>query len=66
MQTPRDILADPQLAMTLIEERELPGHGVYRALKPPLRFSKTPASIRREPPEIGADNAEVFAEFGLD
>jgi crotonobetainyl-CoA:carnitine CoA-transferase CaiB-like acyl-CoA transferase len=62
----RDILSDPQLAMTLIEERELPGHGAYRALKPPLRFSKSPASIRREPPEIGADTAEVFAEFGLD
>ena len=62
----RDVLTDPQLTTTLIEERELPGHGVYRALRPPLRFSKSPASIRREPPEIGADTAEVFAEFDLD
>ncbi|HEY1446996.1 MAG TPA: CoA transferase [Caulobacteraceae bacterium] len=61
----RDILADPQLTTTLIEERDLPGVGTYRALRPPLRFSKSPASIRREPPQIGADNAEVFAEFGV-
>ena len=62
----RDILADPQLTTTLIEERDLPGVGTYRALRPPLRFSKSPASIRREPPQIGADNAEVFAEFGVE
>jgi crotonobetainyl-CoA:carnitine CoA-transferase CaiB-like acyl-CoA transferase len=62
----RDILNDPQLTTTLIEERELPGVGTYRALRPPLRFSKSPASIRREPPQIGADNADVFAEFGVE
>jgi crotonobetainyl-CoA:carnitine CoA-transferase CaiB-like acyl-CoA transferase len=62
----RDMLTDPQLSQTLIEERELPGQGTYRALKPPLRFAKTPASIRRDPPEIGAHNSEVFAEFGIE
>ena len=62
----RDILTDPQLTQTLIEERQLEGQGTYRALKPGLRFSKTPATIRRDPPELGADTAEVFAEFGLD
>jgi crotonobetainyl-CoA:carnitine CoA-transferase CaiB-like acyl-CoA transferase len=61
----RDILTDPQLTKTLIEERELKGQGVYRALKPPLRFAKTPTTIRRDPPDVGADNAEVFAEYGL-
>ncbi|HXU99179.1 MAG TPA: CoA transferase [Caulobacteraceae bacterium] len=61
----RDMLTDPQLTQTLIEERELKGQGTYRALRPGLRFSKTPAAIRRDPPEIGADNTEVFAEFGL-
>jgi crotonobetainyl-CoA:carnitine CoA-transferase CaiB-like acyl-CoA transferase len=62
----RDMLTDPQLTQTLIEERELAGQGTYRALRPPLRFERTPAAIRRDPPEIGAHNAEVFAQFGLD
>ncbi|HEY7851979.1 MAG TPA: CoA transferase [Caulobacteraceae bacterium] len=61
----RDILDDPQLTQTLIEKRQIAGQGTYRALKPGLRFSKTPATIRRDPPELGADNAEVFAQFGL-
>ena len=62
----RGVLTDPQLAVTLFEERDLPGEGRYRAMKPPLRFSKTPSDIRRDPPELGADNAEVFAEFGIE
>jgi crotonobetainyl-CoA:carnitine CoA-transferase CaiB-like acyl-CoA transferase len=61
----RDIFTDPQLSVTLFEERELPGQGAYRAMRPPLRFSRTPSVIRRDPPEIGAHNAEIFAEFGL-
>jgi len=61
----RDVLTDPQLTVTLFEERELKGDVRYRAMKPPLRFAATPATIRRDPPELGADTAEVFAEFGL-
>jgi crotonobetainyl-CoA:carnitine CoA-transferase CaiB-like acyl-CoA transferase len=60
----RDILTDPQLSQTLIEEREIPGEGRYRALKPGIRFSCTPASIQREPPQIGAHTDEVLAELG--
>jgi crotonobetainyl-CoA:carnitine CoA-transferase CaiB-like acyl-CoA transferase len=60
----RDILTDPQLTQTLIEEREIPGEGRYRALKPGIRFSRTPATIRRDPPQIGADTEEVLAELG--
>jgi crotonobetainyl-CoA:carnitine CoA-transferase CaiB-like acyl-CoA transferase len=60
----RDILTDPQLSQTLIEEREIPGEGRYRALKPGIRFSRTPASIQREPPQIGAHTDEVLAELG--
>ena len=40
----RDVLDDPQLDVTLFEERELEGEGRYRAMRPPLRFSKTPAA----------------------
>ena len=33
----------------------------WRAMKPPIKFSKTPASIRRDPPQPGADTDEVLA-----
>ncbi len=60
-----DILHDPQLKHTLFEQRQLEGEGAYRAMKPPLRFSKTPAAIRRDPPPLGRDTDEVLAELGL-
>jgi len=60
---PEDILKDPQLAKTLFEIRELEGEGQYRAFKPGLRFAKTPARIRRDPPQLGRDTAEVLAEL---
>jgi alpha-methylacyl-CoA racemase len=33
---------------------------------PAPRFSRTPGAVRREPPQHGADTAEVLAELGLD
>ena len=62
--TPAELFDDPQLRETLFETRELEGEGPYRAMKPGLRFSKTPVSIRRDPPPIGRDTAEVLAEIG--
>lgn len=60
------ILEDPQLRETLFEERDLPGEGRYRAMKPGLRFSKTPAAIRSDPPQLGADTAAVLREAGIE
>jgi crotonobetainyl-CoA:carnitine CoA-transferase CaiB-like acyl-CoA transferase len=62
----RDILTDPQLEETLFEMREIEGEGTYRAMKPGIRFSRSPATIRREPPRIGRDTDEVLAELGPD
>lgn len=59
---PRDIFNDPQLKQTLFELRELDGEGAYRAMKPGLRFEKTPAAIRRDPPQLGAHTDEVLGE----
>lgn len=59
------IVDDPQLKETLFETRDLPGEGPYRAMKPGLRFAKTPVSIQRDPPQLGADTADVLAEFGI-
>jgi crotonobetainyl-CoA:carnitine CoA-transferase CaiB-like acyl-CoA transferase len=64
--TSEETLNDPHLKETLFEWRDLASEGRYRALKPGLRFAKTPVSIRRDPPDIGADGADVRAEFGLD
>lgn len=63
---PDEIFDDEQLKQTLFELRELEGEGPYRAMKPGLRFSKTPVSIRRDPPPVGHHTAEVLAEFGVD
>ena len=64
---PMEIFDDPQLRETLFETRRLDGEdeGEYRAMKPGLRFSKTPLAIRRDPPTIGRHTAEVLAEVGM-
>ncbi|HLK25434.1 MAG TPA: CoA transferase [Caulobacteraceae bacterium] len=60
--TPEEIFDDPHLKETLFEVRELEGEGRYRAMKPGLRFAKSPVSIRRDPPALGAHTGEVMAE----
>jgi crotonobetainyl-CoA:carnitine CoA-transferase CaiB-like acyl-CoA transferase len=60
----RDILDDPQLKETLFETREIEGQGAYRAMKPGIRFAKSPATIRRDPPDLGRDTDEILAEIG--
>jgi crotonobetainyl-CoA:carnitine CoA-transferase CaiB-like acyl-CoA transferase len=62
---PEEIFADPQLSQTLFEERDLEGEGRYRAMRPGLRFSKTPAAIRRDPPPLGRDTDEVLGELDM-
>ncbi len=62
---PGQIFDDPQLRETLFEERDLEGEGRYRAMKPGIRFARSPATIRSDPPTLGRDTAEVLAEVGL-
>jgi crotonobetainyl-CoA:carnitine CoA-transferase CaiB-like acyl-CoA transferase len=58
-----EVLSDPHLAaVDFFEVRPHASEGTWRATKPPLRFSRTPASIRRDPPLPGADTAEVLGE----
>lgn len=53
---------DPHLrAVGFFERREHP-EGAWVALRPPWRFSATPAAIRREPPTLGEHTDEVRAE----
>jgi crotonobetainyl-CoA:carnitine CoA-transferase CaiB-like acyl-CoA transferase len=61
-----EVLTDPHLAATgFFETREHPEAGPYRAMRHPVHFSATPASITREPPRLGADTETVLASLGL-
>jgi len=59
-----ELLDDPHLdAVGLFERYEHPDAGAYLATRPPLRFSATPANIRRHPPRLGEHTAEVLDEL---
>jgi crotonobetainyl-CoA:carnitine CoA-transferase CaiB-like acyl-CoA transferase len=48
----------------LLETAEHPTEGTYRVIGSPVRFSQTPASLRRHSPRLGQDNDEVLNELG--
>jgi len=48
-----------------LPEDEHPLAGPYRVIPPPVRFGRTPASVRRPAPLAGQHTAEVLAEAGL-
>lgn len=57
--TLEDVLHDPHLeAVNFFQRREHATEGTWLAMKPPIKFAKTPASIRRDPPKIGQNNDE--------
>jgi crotonobetainyl-CoA:carnitine CoA-transferase CaiB-like acyl-CoA transferase len=59
-----EVLEDPHLkAVGFFEVRETPTEGAWRTTKPPIHFSKTPASVRRPPPKPGADTDEVLSKI---
>jgi crotonobetainyl-CoA:carnitine CoA-transferase CaiB-like acyl-CoA transferase len=64
--TMEEVLEDPHLkAVNFFQVMQTPTEGGWRTMKPPIHFSKTPASIRRVPPKPGADTEEVFREMGV-
>lgn len=57
---------DPHIeAVALFETYDHPELGRYRQVRPPVRFSRTPANIRRHAPQLGEHTEEVLAEFGI-
>jgi crotonobetainyl-CoA:carnitine CoA-transferase CaiB-like acyl-CoA transferase len=55
------VLDDPHLkAVNFFQMREHASEGPYRAMRPPVKFSKTPASIRRDPPRPGEDADDIL------
>lgn len=58
-----DLDEDPHLkAVGFFESYEHPEIGRYRSMKPPVKFSKSPANIRRHPPRLGEHTDEILAE----
>ncbi len=58
-----EVLDDPHLkAVDFFELREHPTEGTWRAMKPPVKFSKTPATIRRDPPRPGQDTKDIVGD----
>ena len=61
-----DLPSDPHLtAVDFFQTFDVPELGPYRAMKPPVKFTGSPSNIRRHPPRLGANTAEVWAELGL-
>ncbi|HET9894168.1 MAG TPA: CoA transferase [Streptosporangiaceae bacterium] len=48
-----------------LPDAEHPAGGTYKQIPPPVRFSASPASVRRPAPLAGEHNREVLAEAGL-
>ena len=62
--TLESVLDDPHLkAVDFFVLRETENAGTWRAMKPSIEFSKTPAGIHRDPPAIGEHTDEVLAEL---
>lgn len=58
-----DVESDPHIAaVELFQCYEHPELGTYKLMRPPVKFSKTPANIRRHPPRLGEHTEEVLAE----
>ena len=62
--TLEDVLDDPHLkSVDFFQLREHPTDGLWRTMQPPVRFAKTPASIRYEPPHVGEHGPQIEAEM---
>ena len=60
-----DMQQDPQaLARDMVVETEHSRVGAVRTIGAPVKFSRTPASVRRSAPVLGQHTREVLAEYG--
>jgi crotonobetainyl-CoA:carnitine CoA-transferase CaiB-like acyl-CoA transferase len=61
-----DLPNDPHLkAVNFFQRMVHPDAGPYFAMRPPVKFSASPADMRRHAPRLGEHNQEVLGELGL-
>ena len=59
----QEVMNDPHLAQTdFFAEMEDDILGTYRAVRHPVEFGKTPASIRSAAPALGQHNEEILGK----
>lgn len=63
---PAAAMADLDDLVDALPDATHPVAGPYKSVPPPVRFSRTPASIRRPAPLVGEHNREVLHEVGVD
>ena len=67
MHSPETLFEDPHLqAVDFFQTFDHPSEGRLVHMRPPVSFSKTPGSIRRQAPQAGQHSEEVLREAGLD
>jgi crotonobetainyl-CoA:carnitine CoA-transferase CaiB-like acyl-CoA transferase len=65
VQKPTEVVNDPQArANDFFESFDFPKYGPIEMMKPPQKFSETPATFRTPAPELGQHNEELLLELG--
>jgi crotonobetainyl-CoA:carnitine CoA-transferase CaiB-like acyl-CoA transferase len=65
LHTLESLLEDPHLkAVGFFQRLEHPTEGTLVTLRPPSRWSRTPAEVRLPPPHLGEHSAELLAQAG--
>lgn len=62
-----DLMEDEHLkAVGMFEKHQHPSEGATILVRPPVKFSKSPGSIRSQAPRFGEHGAEILCELGYD